>query len=315
MRASHYLPLALRLLKSAAGLGAICWTVGVLLTYAGAHSFAAAAGYGQVRAWLFPVTLDAVALVAYLALLMLPAGERWYPLLVVVLTAGASAAAQGYHQTQLGPGGVTDALSGPELPALVKGAAGAWPAVAALLAGHLVWMILARAIPTGLVVALRNLAAVDELAVAAAEAAVSGPVSRVPSARGWTREAAELEDAAVDTSRPAEHDASGLQARRVDPRPGDTSSDVEHDPSRGSARDASPRARGDASHAGEALHVVPPPVEPEPRAVGESVPVPAEVLDAVRAGTITQAEAARRAGVSVKTIRRRLDAAWSVSIA
>src|SRR5215207_1977574 len=99
---SVYLPLALRLLKSAAGLGALCWSVGVWLSYTGAHSFAVAAGYGDTRAWLFPVTLDALALVAYGALLTLPGGARRYPGFVLVVTAGAGAAAQGYHQADMG---------------------------------------------------------------------------------------------------------------------------------------------------------------------------------------------------------------------
>lgn len=150
---SAYLPLAMNLLKSAAGLGAACWAVGVLLTYTGAHSFAVAAGYGDTRAWLFPLTLDVTALVAYLALLMLPKGDRWYPLVVVVVCAGASAAAQGYHQAGMAPGTPDLVLAWP-----VRFAAGAWPAAAALLAGHLVWMIVVRAIPAGLVSALRQLA-------------------------------------------------------------------------------------------------------------------------------------------------------------
>lgn len=39
------------------------------------------------------------------------------------------------------------------------------------------------------------------------------------------------------------------------------------------------------------------------------MPVPADVLDLARSGELTQAEAAARAGVSVRTLRRRMEQA------
>lgn len=261
---SAYLPLAMQLLKSAAGLGALCWSVGVLLTYTGAHSFAVAAGYGDTRAWLFPLTLDVTALVAYLALLMLPKGDRWYPLLVVALCAGASAAAQGYHQAALAPGAPDLVLSQP-----VRFAAGAWPALAALLAGHLVYVIVVRAIPAGLVSALREMA--DTPTVYADEA--------------------ERLDTALDAEPAAELD-------EPDEEPGS----VVSGPSRlsvSAARVHVPKPKAvtaDAAPAG-------------PRPVGQAVAVSGDLLDRVRAGELSKVDAARMAGCSVKTIGRRLEAA------
>ena len=178
MTEDYYLPLAKRLLRSAAVLGGACWAAGAVLTYSGGRSFAVAAYYSQGRAWLFPVTLDAAALVAYLALLMLPKAERRYPLAVVILCAGASAAAQGYHQVALGPGGSQLELAWP-----VRFAAGGWPAVSGLLAGHLIWLIVARAIPAGLVSALRTLGQPDT-ATATRPATVTVAAARVHSPPG-----------------------------------------------------------------------------------------------------------------------------------
>lgn len=82
-------------------------------------------------AWVYPVITDGLALVAYLATIALAAHARRYAWFVVVLAAGVSGLAQAAYLA----GGVH--TTSPEL----RFGIGAWPAVAAAIAAHLLFLI------------------------------------------------------------------------------------------------------------------------------------------------------------------------------
>ena len=82
-------------------------------------------------AWLYPVITDGLALVAYAATTRLWARGRAYAWSVVVLAAGLSAIAQASFL----------ATGTPQAPAGLRFAVGAWPAIAAAIAAHLLFLI------------------------------------------------------------------------------------------------------------------------------------------------------------------------------
>jgi hypothetical protein len=87
-------------------------------------------------AWLYPLITDGLALVAYTATASLSGHAARYAWAVVVLAAGLSGLAQA---TYLASGTTLDAS-----PALRFGI-GAWPAVAAAIAAHLLYLLTAEA--------------------------------------------------------------------------------------------------------------------------------------------------------------------------
>ena len=93
-------------------------------------------------AWLYPVITDGLALVAYAATTQLSGASRRYAWAVVLLSAGLSGIAQAVFLA----GGVDQAA--PQL----RFGVGAWPAIAAAIAAHLLYLIgqsrtIATAIP------------------------------------------------------------------------------------------------------------------------------------------------------------------------
>jgi hypothetical protein len=101
-----------------------------VLTAHGSIAVALGCGVPVGIAWLYPVITDGLALVAYAATRLRGAG-RGYAWSVVVLAAGLSAAAQATFLA----GGL--AAAGERLRFVV----GAWPAVAAAIAAHLLYLI------------------------------------------------------------------------------------------------------------------------------------------------------------------------------
>ena len=97
----------------------------------GLYEVAAAAGTPPPIAWLYPLITDGLALVAYATTTRLAGHGRRYAWTVVVLAAGLSGLAQATYLA----GGVTAA--GPAL----RFGVGAWPAVAAAIAAHLLFLI------------------------------------------------------------------------------------------------------------------------------------------------------------------------------
>ncbi|MGH3431413.1 MAG: DUF2637 domain-containing protein, partial [Thermocrispum sp.] len=97
----------------------------------GLFEVAADAGVPAGLAWLYPLITDGLALVAYVSTIRLRDGDRTYAWCVVVLAAGLSGLAQAIYLA----GGVGD------VPTEVRFGVGAWPAVAAAIVAHLLFLI------------------------------------------------------------------------------------------------------------------------------------------------------------------------------
>lgn len=97
----------------------------------GLYEVAVAAGAPQPIAWLYPLITDGLALVAYGSTARLTGGGRTYAWAVVVLAAGLSGLAQASYLA----GGVESA------PPVLRFGVGAWPAVAAAIVAHLLFLL------------------------------------------------------------------------------------------------------------------------------------------------------------------------------
>lgn len=97
----------------------------------GLFEVALGSGTPAVIAWLYPVITDGLALVAYASTTRLVGGGRRYAWAVVVLAAGLSGLAQATYLA----GTVGTA------PVGLRFGVGAWPAVAAAIAAHLLFLI------------------------------------------------------------------------------------------------------------------------------------------------------------------------------
>jgi hypothetical protein len=114
------------------------WSAGLLValgaastTAHGLYEVARAAGTPAGIAWLYPLITDGLALVAYASSARLIGSGRRYAWAVVVLAAGLSGLAQATYLA----GGVAVA------PPALRFGVGAWPAVAAAIAAHLLFLI------------------------------------------------------------------------------------------------------------------------------------------------------------------------------
>jgi hypothetical protein len=97
----------------------------------GLYEVAVAAQIPPRIAWLYPVITDGLALVAYAATLRLSKAGRGYAWMVVVLAAGLSGVAQASYLAV----GVTG------VPPQLKFGIGAWPAIAAAIVAHLLFLL------------------------------------------------------------------------------------------------------------------------------------------------------------------------------
>ncbi|WP_445185131.1 hypothetical protein ACTXG6_43505 [Pseudonocardia sp. Cha107L01] len=102
-----------------------------LLTAHGLIEVAKGSTVPESIAWLYPVITDGLALVAYAATSRLSGAGRRYAWSVVVLAAGLSAIAQASFL----------AAGQPAASAQLRFAVGAWPAVGAAIAAHLLFLI------------------------------------------------------------------------------------------------------------------------------------------------------------------------------
>jgi hypothetical protein len=102
-----------------------------LLTAHGLIEVAKGSKVPESIAWLYPVITDGLALVAYAATSRLSGAGRRYAWSVVVLAAGLSAVAQASFL----------AAGQPDASAHLRFAVGAWPAIAAAIAAHLLFLI------------------------------------------------------------------------------------------------------------------------------------------------------------------------------
>jgi len=117
---------------------AALWVPGLLValgagiaTAHGLFEVALGAGVPRAIAWLYPLITDGLALVAYASTARLVDRGRAYAWAVVVLAAGLSGLAQASYVA----GGVGTA------PAALRFGIGAWPAVAAAIVAHLLFLL------------------------------------------------------------------------------------------------------------------------------------------------------------------------------
>jgi hypothetical protein len=114
------------------------WAAGLVValgagvaTAHGLYEVALAAGTPRGLAWLYPLITDGLALVAYATTTRLTESGRRYAWTVVVIAAGLS----GLTQASYLAGGVASA------PPPLRFAIGAWPAVAAAVVAHLLFLL------------------------------------------------------------------------------------------------------------------------------------------------------------------------------
>jgi len=118
----------------------LIWTAGLIVaigaaiaTAHGLYRVALAATVPGPIAWLYPLITDGLALVAYASTTRLAAGGRRYAWAVVVLAAGLSGLAQASYLAI----GVNTA------PVQLRFGVGAWPAIAAAITAHLLYLLAA----------------------------------------------------------------------------------------------------------------------------------------------------------------------------
>jgi hypothetical protein len=123
---------------------AALWLPGLLValgagvaTAHGLYEVALGAGVPQPIAWLYPLITDGLALVAYATTARLTDGARTYAWAVVVLAAGLSGLAQASYLS----GGVDSA------PTALRFGVGAWPAIAAAIVAHVLFLLGSQAKP------------------------------------------------------------------------------------------------------------------------------------------------------------------------
>ena len=114
------------------------WAAGLVValgagvaTAHGLYEVALAAGTPRALAWLYPLITDGLALVAYATTTRLAEAGRRYAATVVVIAAGLS----GLTQASYLAGGVASA------PPALRFAIGAWPAIAAAVVAHLLFLL------------------------------------------------------------------------------------------------------------------------------------------------------------------------------
>jgi hypothetical protein len=107
----------------------------------GLYEVAAAATVPTVIAWLYPLITDGLALVAYTATARLAGSARRYAWAVVVLAAGLSGLAQASYLASADTVGGTNGSAAFEVSAGLRFGIGAWPAIAAAVVAHLLYLL------------------------------------------------------------------------------------------------------------------------------------------------------------------------------
>ncbi|MGI8815435.1 MAG: hypothetical protein ACR2G2_09215 [Pseudonocardia sp.] len=159
----HHNPTTTQIGDERAGRGRwVVWLAGLVVVLAagsatahGLYVVARGSGNSVPIAWLYPVITDGLALVAYTATTRLHGPARRYAWTVVILAAGLSGLAQAtYLAGALPPPGPVDEVARvAAAPAALRFGVGAWPAVAAAIAAHLLFLIGTHRTPTGSVAA------------------------------------------------------------------------------------------------------------------------------------------------------------------
>ncbi|MHC8504839.1 hypothetical protein HF519_27690 [Pseudonocardia bannensis] len=132
----------------------VLWLPGLLValgaaaaTAHGLYEVAVAARVPAAIAWIYPLITDGLAVVAYTATARLSGSARRYAWSVVVLSAGLSGLAQAVFlatDPATAPAlaaGAVEVAAGLTVPAAMRFGIGAWPAIAAALAAHLLHLL------------------------------------------------------------------------------------------------------------------------------------------------------------------------------
>jgi len=123
-----------RVVRAAIWLPGLAVALGAAVATAhGLYEVAAAARVPAAIAWLYPLITDGLALVAYTATARLSGSAARYAWSVVVLAAGLSGLAQAAYLASASP-----TL---EAPAALRFGVGAWPAIAAAIVAHLLYLL------------------------------------------------------------------------------------------------------------------------------------------------------------------------------
>ncbi|AEA26539.1 hypothetical protein Psed_4381 [Pseudonocardia dioxanivorans CB1190] len=125
----------------------VLWLPGLIValgaaaaTAHGLYEVAVAARVPTSIAWIYPLITDGLAVVAYTATARLEGSARGYAWSVVVLSAGLSGLAQAvFLASDVNP----SAVAGLAVPSALRFGIGAWPAIAAALAAHLLHLLAA----------------------------------------------------------------------------------------------------------------------------------------------------------------------------
>ncbi|ODU23384.1 MAG: hypothetical protein ABT15_33085 [Pseudonocardia sp. SCN 73-27] len=137
----------------------VLWLPGLIValgaaaaTAHGLFEVAVAARVPTPIAWIYPLITDGLAVVAYTATARLTGSARGYAWAVVVLSAGLSGLAQAVFLASDVPpaalGAVAGEVGGLAVPGALRFGIGAWPAIAAALAAHLLHLLAADPNPT-----------------------------------------------------------------------------------------------------------------------------------------------------------------------
>lgn len=155
----------------------LVWAAGLVValgagvsTAHGLYEVAIAAGTPRALAWLYPLITDGLALVAYATTTRLGESGRRYAWSVVVVAAGLS----GLTQAGYLAGGVQEA------PPVLRFAIGAWPAIAAAIVAHLLYLLGTHPDPSA--AREQALASVDPVPTVATATAITPPVTGSPPA-------------------------------------------------------------------------------------------------------------------------------------
>jgi hypothetical protein len=140
--------------RAAVWLPGLAVAIGAAVATAhGLYEVAAAATVPTLIAWLYPLITDGLALVAYTATARLTGSARRYAWGVVVLAAGLSGLAQASYlasadtNTALAADGA--AVAAFEVSAALRFGIGAWPAIAAAVVAHLLYLLAESSRPAG----------------------------------------------------------------------------------------------------------------------------------------------------------------------
>jgi hypothetical protein len=204
----------------------------------GLFEVAAASGVPAGIAWIYPLITDGLAIVAYAATARLDDAGRRYAWAVVILAAGLSGIAQavflaGGLSAAGNEGGAAKAV-----PEVLRFGVGAWPAIAAAIVAHLLFMLATghRTNATG-----DTVSATVEPVRPSTPAAAPMPVQR-PAVQPPRVESSAVQSAALNASTPAEAaERTAELPKPVQPdAPGDSAAGAKATP-RSASAPASPK--------------------------------------------------------------------------